>query len=131
VLGLLPVVVGREEFVVAVSGAGLLRDMLIDVMLEDVAVEDRGGALHLNRLLPADRQQLLTNLPALRATRESVINAHLACASVFLPLARDLHRRCGLVCPQDFEDTTRRHLTKALSIELPGSPQGREPTAAR
>jgi predicted nucleotidyltransferase len=57
VLGLLPVVVGREEFVVGESGAGLLRDLLIDLMLEDVAVEDRGGALHLNRLLPADRQQ--------------------------------------------------------------------------
>lgn len=63
VLGLLPVVIGRGEFVVGESGASLLRDMLIDVMLEDVAVEDRGGALHLNRLLPAERQQLLIDLP--------------------------------------------------------------------
>lgn len=122
VLGLLPVVVGRDEFVVAVLGAGLLRDLLIGVMLEDVAVEDRGGALHLNRLLPADRQQVLADLPAARATRESVIEAHVACASVFLPLARDLHDRCGLGWPQEFEDATRRHLSKALSIELPGSP---------
>lgn len=50
VLGLLPVVIGRGEFVVGQSGVGLLRSMLIDVMLEEVAVEDRGGALHLNQL---------------------------------------------------------------------------------
>lgn len=131
VLGLLPVVVGREEFVVGESGADLLRGMLIDVMLEDVAVEDRGGALHLNRLLPAGQQQLLTNLPPLQATRESVINAHVACASAFLPLARDLHDRCGLGWPQEFEDATRRHLAQALSIDLAESTQDREPTAAR
>ena len=95
------------------------------------AVEDRGGALHLNRLLPAERQQLLIDLPVLRATRESVIEAHVACAAVFLPLARDLHDRCGLVWPQEFEDATRHHLTKALSIELPEIPHGREPTSAR
>jgi len=70
VLGLLPVVVGREEFVVGQSGAGLLRSMLIDLMLEDVAVEDRGGALHLNLLLPAERRQNLADLPPLQATRE-------------------------------------------------------------
>ncbi len=121
VLGLLPVVVGREEFAVGQSGAGLLRDMLIDVMLEDVAIEDRGGALHLNRLLPADRQQILSDLPALQATRESVIAAHVACATVFLPLARDLHGRCGLDWPQEFEDAARRHLMTTLSVELPAS----------
>lgn len=87
--------------------------------------------MHLNRLLPVGRLQVLSDLPALRATRESVIDAHVACASAFLPLARDLHERCGLIWPQEFEDATRRHLTKALSIELPEIPHGKEPTAAR
>lgn len=77
-LGLLPVVIGRGEFVVGQSGVGLLRSMLIDVMLEEVAVEDRGGALHLNQLLPAHRQQVLTDLPPIRATRDSVIAGHVA-----------------------------------------------------
>ncbi|MET9274771.1 nucleotidyltransferase domain-containing protein [Kribbella sp. NPDC003557] len=118
-LGLLPVVVGREEFAVGESGASLLRDMLIDLMLEDVAAEDRGGALHLNRLLPADRQQILTDLPALQATRESVIAAHVACATVFLPLARALHARCSLTWPQDLEAAARKHLVTTLSVDLP------------
>lgn len=119
VLGLLPVAIGREEFLVGESGAGLLRGMLIDLMLEDVAVEDRGGALHLNRLLPADRQQILTDLPPLDATRESVIAANVACATAFLPLARALHDRCALPWPQALETAARRHLSTTLSVELP------------
>jgi predicted nucleotidyltransferase len=119
VLGLLPVAIGREEYVVGESGAGLLRQMLIDLMLEDVAVEDRGGALHLDRLLPADRQQVLSDLPPLQATRESVIAANVACAAAFLPLARDLHASCGLPWPQALETAARRHLSTTLSIDLP------------
>ncbi len=120
VLGLLPVVIGREEFVVGESGAALLRSMLIDLMLEDVAVEDRGGALHLNPLLPDDRRQILADLPPLQATRASVITGQLACAAAFLPLAHDLHRRCGLDWPQDLEDAARLHLHRTLAVSLPG-----------
>ncbi|WUJ74615.1 nucleotidyltransferase domain-containing protein [Kribbella soli] len=117
VLGLLPVAIGREEYVVGQSGAGLLRQMLIDLMLEDVAVEDRGGALHLDSLLPADRQQLLAGLPPLEATRESVITANLTCATHFLPLARNLHTRCGITWPQELEDAARQHLLTTLSVD--------------
>jgi hypothetical protein len=117
VLGLLPVAIGREEYVVGQSGAGLLRQMLIDLMLEDVAVEDRGGALHLDSLLPADRQQLLAGLPPLQATRESVITANLTCATHFLPLARTLHTRCGITWPQELEDAARQHLLTTLSVD--------------
>jgi len=119
VLGLLPVAIGREEYVVGESGAGLLRQMLIDLMLEDVAVEDRGGVLHLDRLLPADRQQILAGLPPLQATREAVITANITCATHFLPLARALHARCGLPWPQELETAARQHLSRTLSIDLP------------
>jgi len=119
VLGLLPVVVGRGELIVGRQGAGLCLSMLVDLILEDVAVEDRGGALALNRLLPPDRRQALLGLPPFQATRPSVIDAHLACAAAFLPLARDLHTRCGLVWPQQLEESVRRHLARALSITVP------------
>lgn len=101
------------------SGAGLLREMLIQLMLEDVAVEDRGGALYLNRLLPPDRLQTLVDLPAMAASRESVLAAHLACAAAFLPLARKLHERYGLQWPRQLEDAARRHLATTLALALP------------
>lgn len=118
VLGLLPVVVGREEYALAQSGAELLRSMLIELMLEDTAVEDRGGALHLNPLLPPERQRMLIDLPPLSAKRESVIACHVACAEAFLPLARDLGRRCGLTWPQDLEQAALRHVETSLSVQI-------------
>lgn len=53
--------------------------------------------------------------------RESVISAHLACAELFLPLARRLHARCEIAWPQALEDALRRHLDKTLTVPLPGS----------
>jgi hypothetical protein len=118
VLGLLPVVLGRAEYVVAVSGVSLLRQMLVQLMLEDVAVEDRGGVLRLRGLLPPERLRQLTELPPLEATREAALAGHLACARAFLPLARDLHDRCDRPWPKELEEALRRHLRTELDVEL-------------
>ena len=118
VLGLLPVVLGREEYVVAASGASLLRTLVIQLMVEDVAVEDRGGALHLAGLLPPQRLAALAALPAIEATRESAVATHLACAHLFLPLARDLCARVGVEWPTDLELAARSHLSRALHLEV-------------
>jgi hypothetical protein len=60
ILGLLPVVLGREEYVVGASGAGLARTLLIQLMVEEVAAPGPGGALHLRGLLPVERLVALT-----------------------------------------------------------------------
>ncbi|MGW8378078.1 nucleotidyltransferase domain-containing protein [Streptomyces sp. ODS28] len=117
VLGLLPVVLGRREYVVAASGTGLLRQLLIQLLVEDVAVEDRGGALRLNALLPAERLAALAALPPVEATRASAVAGHLACARAFLPAAREVHRRCGLEWPGGLERAALWHLRAALGAE--------------
>ncbi|MFG3258799.1 aminoglycoside 6-adenylyltransferase [Streptomyces sp. NPDC048172] len=118
VLGLLPVALGRGEYVVAASGTGLLRQTLIQLMREDVAVEDRGGALRLEGLLPPERLRTLAALPPIEATRASAVAGHLACARAFLPLARDLYARCGLAWPGPLESAARAHLRATLGLEL-------------
>jgi len=110
------VVLGRVEYVVAELGSVQALQLLIDMMLEDVAVDDRGGALTLDRLLPADRRQSLLELPSIETTRESVINFHRECAAHFLPLARELYRRCRLEWPTGMENALRRHLGTTLMI---------------
>jgi len=115
VLGLLPVVLARNELVCAASGATLLRDLLIRLMVEDTTVEDRGGALHLSRLLSPDRLAVLAALPPIEATRDSAVAAHLACARAFLPLARHL---AGPHYPTTLESTCRTHLTTTLALPL-------------
>ncbi|MGA8113624.1 MAG: aminoglycoside 6-adenylyltransferase [Actinocatenispora sp.] len=118
VLGLLPVVLGRREYVVAAAGAGLLRTLLIRLYTEDVAVADRGGALHLAALLPPERYEALAALPPVEATRESALRFHVACAELFLPVARELAARSGADWPQALEDAALRHLERDLDVKL-------------
>ena len=112
VLGLLPVVVGRDEHVVGASGATLLRTMLVQLALEDVAVEDRGGALHLRALLPDERYRAIAGLPPVLANRDAVIEAHTAAARIFIPLAESLAARCGAEFPAEFYAATREHWSR-------------------
>ncbi len=118
VLGLAPVVVGREDYVTAVSGVDLLRSLLIDLMSEDTSVVERGGALRLSRLLRPDHYATLRALPPLVATREAVLAGHVACAEAFLPLARDMVGRTGCRWPDDLERAARDHLSRRLGITL-------------
>lgn len=114
VLGLMPVVLGRQEWVVMAMGTGLLRDMVSQLLQEQVPLADRGGMLHLNRLLgPADRA-VLAELPYPPLEREALIEAHLHLARVFLPRARALATELGIDWPAAFEAATRAHLAKAL-----------------
>lgn len=114
VLGLLPVVAGREEWVVATAGTGLLRGFVQELLIEASPVPDRGGALGLGRVLAPEEHDLLARLPYPAAEREAVIAAHAAIARIFLPRARALFERLGLEWPQAFEDATRRRLHDTL-----------------
>lgn len=119
VLGLLPVVLGRAEYVVGVSGAALLRQKVIELMVEDTTAPDRGGALKLASLLPPERLDALAALPAAVADRDSVVAAHLAYARAFLPLAREIADRTGARWPSELDDATRRQLRDRLGLDLP------------
>jgi Nucleotidyltransferase domain len=117
ILGLLSVVAGRAEYVTAASGAGLLRDHLTALMLEESPVADRGGALHLSRLLPQPQMDVLQALPYPRPDRASVIEAHMAIARQFFPRARTLAAKLAIAWPEEFETATHRHLKKAFGGE--------------
>jgi hypothetical protein len=104
--------------VAAASGAGLLRELLIRLMTEGSEAADPGGALKLAGVLTPGQLDALAGLPPIQATRESAIEAHLACARIFLPYARQLAGRAGARWPGDLEDAARRHLQTALSVTV-------------
>jgi len=118
VLGLAAVVVGRGEYVVALSGVGLLREMTVELMLEEseVPLWKRGGALRRNPLLTAEQRQALEALPPLRADRDSVVGGHTALAALFLPRARRLAARIEAAWPEALEAATRRTLEARLGV---------------
>jgi predicted nucleotidyltransferase len=116
VLGLLVVVVGREEFETGVVGAGLLRTLLTDLLLEAAESTDKGGALHLSRILTPEQLRVLRDLPSPLPTRDTVVEAHLAAARAFLPLARTLAAQLDLPWPSAFEAATWDYLNRELGI---------------
>lgn len=120
VLGLLSVVMGREEYVIALSGIEHLRRLTIDLMLEDNAVSPaaRGGALHRNPLLSMEQRVALKSLPPLSANRDSVLEGHRAFAAIFLPRAKALAARIGMEWPDALEAAARTHLLHSAGIVI-------------
>ena len=114
VLGLAHVADGRREYELAVTGYGMLRRMLSDILVAEMGKGDTGGALHLSRLIDAERMAILTSLPSPDATRDSVLAANNAVARVFFPRAKALAATLAIDWPQSFEDATRANLTRVL-----------------
>lgn len=117
--GMAPVALGREEYVVGVTGAGLLRGLLIELLIEEKALPQPSGALHLSRLLAPEDMAMLAELPVASATREGVLAANLAYAGAFLPRARALAARTGAPWPSEMETAARARLVQALGVTLP------------
>jgi len=116
VIGMAPVVFGRSELVTAVQGAGLNRDMLINLMLEEVSKPDKGGAMHLSKLLPSDDFATLMALPTPAPERASALAVHKAIADVFFPRAKRMAADLDIEWPTKFEETTRAQLQANLGL---------------
>ncbi len=122
ILGLLHLAVGREEYINGVLGVFHLRSLLVDLLIEETNAPNRGGVLHLNRLITQDQKTLITSLPPAIPNRESMISAHLAYAKVYLPRARARAKQLGLEWPEPFEDATWDRLDDTLSVQRPYDP---------
>jgi hypothetical protein len=128
ICGLSPVAVGRREYLLMLAGVQLLRQMTMDLMLEENGVSPaaRGGALRRNPFLTAQQRLELENAPPLVATRDSALEGHAYLTGIFLPRARRLAARIGMDWPTAFEEATRRHLEKKIGLRWPQAdpPQG-------
>lgn len=118
VLGLMPVVVGREEYHLALTGAEHLRRMTFDLFLDinGVPVAHRGGALKRNPMLTPEQRAAMSALPAAGPSRDSVIQGNLAWAKLFLPIARAFAASRGAAWPDQLEAATRRHLQTVAGV---------------
>lgn len=116
VLGLMPVVVGRGEYLTGVMGNGLLRGLLTDLFMLDVNLPDPGGILHMSKLLPEEQIRIMSELPFPGAKRDEIVSANLAVAKVFMPRAKAMAERLGVEWPDAFEAATRRVLREKLGV---------------
>lgn len=116
-LGLLPVAVGRAEYVTMVLGVGMMRGHLEALLMQDVTAPDPGGILHQSKLLSPEQMQLLRSLPYPGPERDAVIDANFAIAREFMPRARAMAKRLDIVWPEAFEAATRKRLAETLGEE--------------
>ncbi|MEM9425527.1 MAG: nucleotidyltransferase domain-containing protein [Pseudomonadota bacterium] len=119
VLGLLHLAVGREEYINGVLGVFLLRNKLVDLLIAETDAPNRGGILHLNRLITSEQKKLLVSMPPAVPDRDALISAQLAYAEAYLPRARQRAERLGMEWPERFEDVTWKRLEETLSIKRP------------
>ncbi|MEJ6393064.1 nucleotidyltransferase domain-containing protein [Gymnodinialimonas sp. 2305UL16-5] len=123
ILALLPLAIGREEYINGVTGIGHLRNLLIELLIAETNVPLRGGALQINRLLSQEQQDLLIGLPPLIPTRDDVIAAHTAYAAAYLPRARALADTHNVPWPARFETVTLANLERTLDVTLTPPPR--------
>lgn len=119
IIGLLHLAAGREEYINGMLGVFHLRNLLVDLLIEETDAPNRGGILHLNRLLSKEQQDILTSLPPAIPCRDTMISAHLAYAKAYLPRARLRAAHLGMEWPERFEAATWAQLSEALSVQRP------------
>jgi predicted nucleotidyltransferase len=120
VLGLAPVVLGRGDYVVLISGVDNLRRLTTDLMLEEnrIGPWDRGGALKRRSLLTEEQYTQLESLPPLSADPVSAKANNEALAAIFLPRAKRLCADVGVTWPERLEEATRIHLANTLGYAI-------------
>ncbi len=108
VLGLLAIVVAREEWIVASDGAWLLRSFLVRLLLAENGEGMLTGVKRLNEKLTAGQRAVVESLPPIEASRDGVIASHVAIANAFLPRARELATQW----PDALENATLAYLRR-------------------
>lgn len=118
-LGMLPIVVERDDVAMGMEGQMGLHSLLISLLLMENGIDRMAsGKRHVAALLNDEQRTVLAGVPALEPTMESVIQGRVSYGRLFLPRARRLMQSHGLAYPEAFEEATRRHLQETLGLHL-------------
>lgn len=118
-LGMLPIVVERDDVPIGMEGQLALHSMFISLLLLERGIERMTtGKRHVAALLDEEQRAVLAQAPTLAPTMDSVIQGRVVYGRLFLPRARRLMAAHGQVYPHTFEEATRRHLLETLGVRL-------------
>ncbi len=125
-LSVLPMLLEREELVRLTQHVQLLKQDLLELLIFEngdppCRCPGAWAWVDLSERLPASDLALVATLPALAATRDSVIDGHVAVASQFLPLARRAAARVGEPFPSEFERAALGFLERELGATIPSA----------
>ncbi|GHO84720.1 nucleotidyltransferase domain-containing protein [Dictyobacter formicarum] len=118
-VGMLPIVVERDDVPIGMEGQLALHSMLISLLLLENGIDRMSsGKRHVAAHLNDEQRALLAQIPALAPTIESITEGIRAYARLFLPRARRLMESYGQPYPEAFEAATIRHLRETLGLNL-------------
>lgn len=118
-VGMLPIVVERDDVPIGMEGQMGLHGLLISLLLMENGIDRAtSGKRHVAAYLSDEQRAVLARVPSLAPTMESIIQGRLAYARLFLPRAQRLMQAHGLSYPAAFEAATRRYLLETLGVAL-------------
>lgn len=118
-VGILPMVVGRDDVPMGMEGQMGLHGLLIALLLMESGIDRfSSGKRHVVASLDEEQRAVLASVPVLAPNMESIIAGRVAYARLFLPRARRLMAAHDLPYPQAFEDATRAHLLAVLGLAI-------------
>jgi len=119
VLGMLPIVVERNDVPIGMEGQLALHSMLISLLLLENGIDRMTtGKRQVAALLNDEQRAILAQVPSLAPTMQSLIQGRVAYGRLFLPRAQRLMEAHGQVYPEAFEAATKRHLGETLGLSL-------------
>lgn len=118
VLGLLPIALGREDYVTAQTGAQLLRDFLIRLMFMENHLLPRRGVLSLRKALTEEHYQIVQNLPPLLVDRNALLKAHAYLAQVFFTRGKKLCLAQKVSWPEKFATAATENVAQKTRTDL-------------
>lgn len=118
-LGNIVTVVGRDDAALAMLGVLTVRDTcLVPLLLAERGIQRRGGMKRLNYWLTDEQRAVIESLPPLVPTVDSVVDAQLHLARIFIERGRALAERLGVEWPEELEAATVRHVEHGLGVSL-------------
>jgi predicted nucleotidyltransferase len=118
VLGLLPVVVHRKDFVGAFSGSALLREHLVTLLQYEQTGQIRTGALNDTKSLTPPAASAVIGLPTLSADEASILEFNRACWDVFMQFAPRISQQYDVEWPVRLVEAVRTRLARDLGVQL-------------
>lgn len=118
-LGMLPIVVERNDVPIGMEGQLALHSMLISLLLLENGIDRMTTSKrHVAAFLTQEQHAILAQVPSLAPTMDSLIQGRLAYGRLFLPRAQRLMKAHGQIYPEAFEAATKRHLWETLGLSL-------------
>lgn len=118
VLGLLPVVLPREDLVGAIAGSGLLRELLVALFRYEQVGQPARGALNETTQLTSEAANVLCRLPPLAANRASILEFNWACRAAFLEHGPRVADRYGVEWPARLIEALDARLAREFGDEF-------------